>query len=73
MSGCPSKDFDEVGAGCLAGCTIDLASAYRQLPVRPEHQWACVVSTYCPERGCPSFLVLRALPFGAVASVEAFL
>eukprot|EP00971_Amphidinium_carterae_P307228 6105877-Amphidinium_carterae.1 len=50
-----------------------MAAAYRQLAVAPDQLWAGVLVAYHPQTQQPAFVILRALPFGATASVEAFL
>ena len=62
------------GCRCeLVGRTYDLKKAYRQLGVHPEHlrySWAAVWDDEAHE---PKVFQLRSLPFGAAASVAAFL
>eukprot|EP00971_Amphidinium_carterae_P351314 6492048-Amphidinium_carterae.1 len=67
------EDFDQPESRKVVGTTLDLASAYRQLPVRPDHLWSCVLVAHDPDRGLPAYVVLRALPFGAVSAVDSFL
>ena len=57
----------------LLGRTYDLKKAYRQLGVRSDHlrySWAAVWDAEAQE---PKVFQLRSLPFGATASVAAFL
>ena len=56
----------------LVGKTYDLRKAYRQLAVREDHldfAWIAV----CDSSGTPNFFRLNSMPFGATASVAAFL
>lgn len=57
----------------LIGATFDLKSAYRQLPVSTSSKWCSSVAVYDPNQRCMKFFVADALPFGATASVYAFL
>ena len=66
----PSISYEQ--ARDLVGRTLDLKSAYRQLPVSPASCWASVVSVFQPGHEEPALFLQRALPFGATASVYAF-
>eukprot|EP00438_Fugacium_kawagutii_P013576 Skav234780 [mRNA] locus=scaffold2396:605776:607581:- [translate_table: standard] len=56
----------------LKGRTFDLKSAYKQLGVDEEHAEQVKIAVRKPSGGCAYYNVL-ALPFGATASVGAFL
>eukprot|EP00971_Amphidinium_carterae_P346787 6488476-Amphidinium_carterae.1 len=73
LRGVRHADFDEVESRRVVGTTLDLAAAYRQLAVAPDNLWASVLVAFNPYERKPAFIILRALPFGATASVEAFL
>ena len=73
LSGNRHPDFHDSGSRRVVGMTIDLSSAYRQLAVRPDHAWASVLLAFDPILQKPAYIVMRALPFGASAAVEAFL
>ncbi|CAE7461746.1 unnamed protein product [Symbiodinium sp. CCMP2592] len=62
----------EVRTG-LQGKTIDLKSAYRQLPLSSEALEMSVIAVKNPETGEVQFFRLLCLPFGAVAAVHAFI
>jgi hypothetical protein len=49
-----------------------LKSAYKQLCVNLEDQWASVISVYDPEKGRPMLFIQTSLPFGASSSVLNF-
>eukprot|EP00971_Amphidinium_carterae_P156752 3107453-Amphidinium_carterae.1 len=66
-------DFASPESRVVHGTTIDLSAAYRQLAVRAAHRWACVLVAYDPVKKCPAYVVMKALPFGSMAAVEAFL
>eukprot|EP00971_Amphidinium_carterae_P335879 6471961-Amphidinium_carterae.1 len=53
----------------LLGKTLDLQDAYRQLPIASEHYKFAVVAVWRKETGTVAYYVMKALPFGAVASV----
>ena len=73
LQGVRHSDFEQPESRRILGTTIDLAAAYRQLPILPAHQWACVIVAYDPVRKVLAYRILHALPFGATAAVEAFL
>ena len=60
------------GSGLL-GKTIDLKSAYRQLPLSSEALAMSFIAVKNPETGQVQFFRLLCLPFGAVAAVHAFI
>ena len=67
---CPeseSADFQ------LKGCTVDLESAFRQLPLHPAAACAAPLCFYSASAQGPRYICLRALPFGSVSSVAWFL
>ena len=57
----------------LLGKTIDLKSAYRQLPLSSEALAMSFIAVKNPETGEVQFFRLLCLPFGAVAAVHAFI
>ena len=57
----------------LLGKTIDLKSAYRQLPLSEEALNMAYVAVKDPSSGEVRFFRLLCLPFGAVAAVHAFI
>ena len=62
--------FEEFG---WKGCTVDLESAFRQLPLHPKAACASPLCYYSAKARGPRYICLRALPFGSVASVAWFL
>jgi hypothetical protein len=58
------------GSAQLVGRTLDLKSAYRQLPVADSSGWCSVLAVFIDGR--VKYYQQRALPFGSVASVVAF-
>ena len=56
----------------LVGKTYDLRKAYRQLAIHPDHLKYAWVAT-CDAAGSPKVFQLQSMPFGATASVAAFL
>ena len=56
----------------LVGRTFDLKSAYKQFGVDAEHQKTLRIAQRHPEGGV-RFFAVQSLPFGATASVSAFL
>ena len=59
-------------ARVLLGKTLDLRSAYRQFPTRPSNAWTQIMGIWDPDESRPRLYIQRALPFGAAASVHAF-
>ena len=57
----------------LKGCTVDLESAFRQLPLHPAASCASPLCFYSASAQGPRYICLRALPFGSVSSVAWFL
>ena len=57
----------------LVGKTIDLKSAYRQLPLSTEALRMSFVAVKCPRTGQVMLFRLLCLPFGAVAAVHSFI
>eukprot|EP00971_Amphidinium_carterae_P169356 3355600-Amphidinium_carterae.1 len=57
----------------LLGKCVDLEGAYRQLAIRDEDYKFAVLAVWRPELGAVRFYSMRAVPFGAVASVYCFL
>ena len=66
----PEVSIDE--ARSWGGKTVDLKSAYRQLPCKPSEAWATIIAVYCPEDKSAKPYIQRALPFGATGSVSKF-
>ena len=56
----------------LLGRTLDLASAYKQLAIRPSDKDVAVLAVFSPEDSEAKFFVANALAFGSTASVMAF-
>ena len=56
----------------LAGRTLDLKSAYKQLLIHRTSEWAAVVAVTDPEDMAKKLFRLNALPFGASAAVLGF-
>ena len=56
----------------LVGTTMDLASAYKQLPVHPSQYFLTAGVLFDPEVSGPKFFYQKTLPFGAAASVAGF-
>ena len=59
--------------GPIVGRTYDLDSAYRQLAIAPSSRKYSYIACYNPHEDRCSLHSLAAMPFGAVASVYAFL
>ncbi|CAE7265821.1 unnamed protein product, partial [Symbiodinium sp. CCMP2456] len=51
---------------------VDLESAYKQWPIRPQDSKRCVISLRRPSDGLPVGFVCHVLPFGGLASVGHF-
>ena len=66
---CGSSGLDST----LLARSVDLKSAYRQLPVNESSLRHAVLSVYDPTNRRPCLFQLRCLPFGATASVAHFL
>ena len=66
--------MQESGPGLkLVGKTYDLRKAYRQLALRKAHLDFAWISVWDPVREAPALFKMETLPFGATASVSAFL
>ena len=66
--------MQESGPGLkLVGKTYDMRKAYRQLAVRKSHLDFAWISVWDPVLGRPALFKMETLPFGATASVSAFL
>ena len=64
----------KAGPGCkLVGKTYDLKKAYRQLPIRKDSLHAAWVAVWNPFANSAQVFQMETLPFGATASVAAFL
>eukprot|EP00971_Amphidinium_carterae_P335009 6470635-Amphidinium_carterae.1 len=67
--GCDDKPrVSSIYAKCF-----DLSSAYRQMPVAPSSYRFSIIVIWNHALGLHQYFVMRALPFGSVASVYAFL
>ena len=64
------RDF-RVNANWSIRC-LDLAKAYKQVPVSESSRQFGVLVLHDPSSGQPKYVVTRSLPFGACASVFAF-
>ena len=60
------------GSRNWVGRCLDLSSAYKQVPLAPEHRDLCVLQVYDFE-GVPKYFVASALVFGASGCVYGFL
>ena len=75
----PWSSFTSVLACLMAGTPAswqrryDLKSAYRQVPVKPEHYQFSYFSVYNHKRQCAEIYRLKTMPFGATHSVYCFL
>ena len=66
--------MQESGPGLkLVGKTYDLRKAYRQLALRKAHLDFAWISVWDPVQEAPALFKMETLPFGATASVSAFL
>lgn len=66
--------MQESGPGLkLVGKTYDMRKAYRQLAVRKSHLDFAWISVWDPVSKRPALFKMETLPFGATASVSAFL
>ena len=54
------------------GRTLDLSSAYKQLPTSDQEPWSRIIVVHCPVDNKPKFFVSLVLPFGCTASVYFF-
>ena len=62
------------GGGCqLVGKSYDLRKAYRQVGIADSHLVASWVAVWCPPSSEPKAFAMKSMPFGATASVQAFL
>ena len=61
------------GVGDLLGRTYDMEAAYRQLPIRADERGKAIICIFDPESKKPRFFKMATMPFGAIASVHAFL
>ena len=57
----------------LVGKTFDMRKAYRQIAIREDHLDLAWVSVWDPTRRKPALFRMASMPFGATASVGAFL
>lgn len=57
----------------LKGKTYDLRKAYRQIAIQPEARHAAWIGVWSPADGRPKVFSMSSMPFGATASVGAFL
>ncbi|CAE7710304.1 unnamed protein product [Symbiodinium sp. CCMP2592] len=72
LTGHVHPDWQKSGAS-MQVATLDLKSAYKQLPLSPCDFDKSVVTLKDPKTGSISCFVMRTLPFGALASVYHFL
>ncbi|CAE7285341.1 unnamed protein product [Symbiodinium sp. CCMP2592] len=72
LTGLVHPDWQKPGAS-MQVATLDLKSAYKQLPLNPCDFDKSVVTLKDPKTGSISCFVMRTLPFGALASVYHFL
>ena len=56
----------------FVGRTLDLKSAYKQLPCSRDSLWASVIALWNPENNTADFFVSDVLMFGSTASVYGF-
>ena len=56
----------------LVGRTLDLSSAYKQMPTNEEEGWTRVIVVYSPEHRAPRFFVSASLPFACTSAVYSF-
>ena len=57
----------------LVGKTYDMRKAYRQIAIREDHLDLAWISVWDPTKGSPAVFRMESMPFGATASVGAFL
>eukprot|EP00438_Fugacium_kawagutii_P018747 Skav204386 [mRNA] locus=scaffold2947:24764:26011:+ [translate_table: standard] len=57
----------------LVGRSYDLRKAYRQIAIKPEHLDLAWISVFDPTAGKVRLFRMESMPFGATASVSAFL
>ena len=70
LKGAVHRDFRTHAAWSIR--CLDLAKAYKQVPVNESSRRFAVLVLHDPSTGQPKFVVTRSLPFGACASVFAF-
>ena len=68
-----AKQLMKAGLTDLVGRTYDLESAYRQLPVHPADRGKAIIAIFDTAAGKMRAFRMASMPFGAVASVYAFL
>ena len=62
------------GGGCeLLGKTYDLRKAYRQIGISESQLHAAWIAVWCPKESTRKAFAMKSMPFGATASVQAFL
>lgn len=62
------------GSGChLLGKTYDLRKAYRQIGIAKKHLLSAWIAAWNPATSRPMVFAMKSMPFGATASVQAFL
>ena len=63
-----------MGSGChLLGKTYDLRKAYRQIGIAKKHLSSAWIAAWNPATSRPMVFAMKSMPFGATASVQAFL
>ena len=67
------KQIFASGVEDIVGRTYDMEAAYRQLPIPPGDRNKAVVCVYDPDRREVRGFEMATMPFGAIASVYAFL
>ena len=72
LAGTVHPDFAHQVSRTLLGGTLDLASAYKQLPIHPDDAALCVIACHDPHENKVRLFETKALPFGAGASVTWF-
>ena len=68
-----AKQLMKSGLTDLVGRTYDLESAYRQLPIHPSDREKAIIVIFDSTLGRTRAFQMASMPFGAVASVYAFL
>ena len=56
----------------LGSWVVDEKSAFRQVPVRPDHRRVAIIALGCPSTGKVAYFVVAGHPFGLLASVFNF-
>ena len=72
LQGILHPELREAGQADLVGKCMDLESAYKQLPVAPQHAHLAICGLKNQDSGQVELFELAALPFGASAAVHGF-